>query len=336
MRVALLTPLVWSAKNFYTLLADVTSAAARQLDIDLEVVEATADPKLMVEHGKELAARAKRPDYVLLANHMGVASELLPVFAEANLGVLCVIEGVGAGDRLAIGPRGCSTYLGEIVPDDVEAGRQLSEVLVAEARRRRLAGADRQFHMGILCGRQTQVNSQRFLGWKTFKDTAPDVVQSAFRYAGNDEGGETAAAMLLRSSPDTNVLWCFNDAIALGALSAAVSMGRKPGVDLIVGGFDLLERALVAISEGAMHASVGGHVIDGARGLLLLDDHHATRDLKARTWKTRLEVVKASDAERYRRFMQERSWGGANFTRFSARRTRGTPEELSLRALVNG
>lgn len=334
MKVAFLTPFSREANNFYNLLVDITGVAARQLDVDLEVPECTADPKVMVACGREIAARASRPDYVLMANHLGAASELLPIFAKAGLGVLFVSEGIGVDGRLAIGPAGCSTYMGEIVPDDVEAGRMLAEVLVAEARRRKMKGADGNIHVGILCGMQTQVNSQRFRGWKTFKDGALDVVQSAFRYAGRDEGGEAAGALLLRTSPETKLLWCFNDAIALGALRGALAVGRKPGVDLLVGGFDLLEHALTAISEGALHASLGGHVFDGARALLLLDDHHAKGDLEKRTWMSRLEVVTAPDAQRYHRFMQERAWCGADFTRFSARRTGGHPEEFSLRALV--
>ncbi len=336
MRVALLTPLSRKVDNFYSLFADITGVAARQLDIDLEVVEGTGDPKVMVQRGLELVSAAVRPDYVLLSNHMGVAAELLPAFAEAGLSVLGVIEGFGVGDRVAIGQEGCATYLGEIVPDDVEAGRLLAEVLVTEGRRRGMAGTDRTLRMGILCGMQTQVNSQRFRGWKAFKDGDPGVVQSAFRYAGRDEGGEAAGALLLRTAPETQLLWCFNDAIALGAMSAAVAAGRRPGVDLIVGGFDLLERALEAITAGAMHASIGGHIVDGARALLLLDDHHAKRELQAVTWTSHLEAVKAPEAEGYRRFMKDRAWCTADFTRFSARRTQGPPETLSLRALVSG
>jgi ABC-type sugar transport system substrate-binding protein len=336
MRVALLTPLRHDAGNFYNLFAEVTSVAARQLGVDLEVIEGTGDPKVMVERGRELVTGGDRPDYVLMANHMGVASELMPAFAEAGLGVLFVIEGFSAGDRFAIGPRAQKAYLGEIVPDDLEAGRLLAEVLVAEARQRGLVGADHKIHMGVLCGMQTQVNSQRFRGWKAFKDAAPDVVQSAFRYAGLDEGGDAAASLLLRTSPDTQLLWCFNDAIALGALHSAIALGRKPGKDLLIGGFDLLERALAAISEGTMLASIGGHVIDGVRALLLLDDHHSKRDFEVKTWTTRLGAVTRADAERYLRFMKERAWCSADFTRFSTRRRQGAAEELSLRALVTG
>ncbi len=336
MRVALLTPLSRQVDNFYRLFADITGVAAEQLDIELQVVEGTGDPKVMVQRGLELAAAAVRPDYVLLSNHMGVGAELLPAFAEAGLSVLCVIEGFGVGDRVAIGPAGCATYLGEIVPDDVEAGRLLAKVLVAEGRRRGMAGTDGTLRMGILCGMQTQVNSQRFRGWKAFKDGDPAVIQSAFRYAGRDEGGEAAGALLLRTAPETQLLWCFNDAIALGAMSGAVAAGRNPGVDLIVGGFDLLERALEAITGGAMHASIGGHIIDGARALLLLDDHHATRALPAVPWTSLLEAVRAPEAEAYRRFMRDRSWCTADFTRFSARRARRPPEKLSLRTLITG
>jgi hypothetical protein len=347
MRVALLTPLSRQANNFYNLFADLTAVAARQLDIDLDVIEGTLDPKVMAKRGRELVDAATRPDYVLMSNHVGIATELLPLFAEAGMGVLFVIEGLG-GDRLVVGPKGCATYLGEIVPDDVEAGRLLAQVLVAEGRRRGMAGADGMIRVGVLCASQTRVNSLRFMGWKAFKDGDPEVIQSAFQYAtlslpgpsgqlpARVDDGEAAAALLLRTAPETQLLWCFNDAIAVSALRGAAALGRKPGTDLVIGGFDLLERALAAITEGAMHASIGGHFIDGARGLLLLDDHHAKRDLKRVDGMSPLEVVTASEAERYRRFIQSRAWCSADFTRFSARHARRAPEEISLRALVAG
>lgn len=336
MRVAFISPTNPGENAFYAIVADFMRAAARQLDVELEVLEGTYERDVMIRQSQELVARAVRPDYLLLANHMSVASEILPLCAEAGVGVLLVGEGMDRGDRLAIGPQGCATYLGEIVADDVDAGRSLADALVAEARSRRLAEADGTVHVGVLAGLQTGVSSKRFRGWKAFKETDPRVAQTGFRYSGmTDRDATSAAAMLLGAAPETKVLWCFNDTLALGAVNAAVAAGRAPGKDLLIGGIDLLEDALGAVARGAMYVSLGGHVVDGVRALLLLDEHHDKRDLAATTRTTRLEAVKADEAEGLRTFLTERGWRDVDFTRYSARHTgHASREELTLRALA--
>jgi ABC-type sugar transport system substrate-binding protein len=140
---------------------------------------------------------------------------------------------------------------------------------------------------------------------------------------------------LLATEPQTTVLWCFNDSMALGAASAAVAAGRRPGKDLLIGGVDLLDRALSAIIDGTMHVSLGGHVVDGVRALLLLAQLAPKVPLAGPIPKTGVEAVTAQDASRYRAFAKDRRWRSADFTRFSARGSRGgAPAELCLRALM--
>ncbi len=105
---------------------------------------------------------------------------------------------------------------------------------------------------------------------------------------------------------------------------------------MLVGGIDLLDDALAAILQGTIHVSVGGHISDGARALLHLHDR-ASGDRTPLAQTTRLEAVRADEAARYKKFMKERGWRSADFTRFSARRSPGVlPPEFSLRALVMG
>jgi hypothetical protein len=334
MRVAFLAPILPGL--FYDLVADFMQVAARQLGIDLEIVDATHDRGVMLQRGLELSARGNRPDYVIFPNYLSIAMDLLPAFGAAGVGGLVAFEGMDAGASLMLGQQGRSRYLGEIIPDDLEAGRLLAEVLVAEARQRGMADAGGKVNVGIVAGMQTQVTNLRFRGWQKFKNKSSNAVQAGFGYGGrNETEAKATAKMLLARAPETRVLWCFNDAMALGAMSAAMAAGRKPGEDILIGGFDLLDRALEAIREGTMHASAGGHIVDGVRALLLLFDHEEKGDLRASTRMTRMEVVKADAAERYLRFMKDRAWRNADFARFSARRNPGgSPRELSLSALV--
>ena len=322
---------------FYDAVTGPMRVAAPQLDFELELIEGDFQPEIMIARGRELAARAAPPDYVLLVNYLSVATELLPVFAEAKLRTFLLVEGLNDGDKVAIGRQGRAAYLGEIVPDDLEAGRLLGELLVDEARRRGL-GAGGQVRVGVLGGVQSQAANQRFRGWQAFKNSRAGVVQSGFHYGSwTRDAGRVASTALLRSAPSTDVLWCFNDDMALGAADAASALGRAPGKDILIAGIDLIEPALAAVRDGVLLASLGGHVIDGVRALLALDEHReGAWPPSPRVERTRLDPVLEAEAGSYLQFLQAEAWRDVDYTRFSARRNPGAPrEELSLRALVN-
>jgi ABC-type sugar transport system substrate-binding protein len=142
---------------------------------------------------------------------------------------------------------------------------------------------------------------------------------------------------MLRSAPEIRVLWCANDAMALGALAAAVEAGRQPGKDILIGGVDLMDRALAEVAAGRLEVSIGGHVVDGARALILLHDHHENRDLTPQTRTTHLVAVPTSQADRYLGFMRERAWRQVDFTRFSRLRNPDVSEaSLSLESILAG
>jgi ABC-type sugar transport system substrate-binding protein len=338
MRVAFLAPTNQGQMSFYDLVADLMRVAAQQLDIEFDIVEGTHERNILIKRGHEIAACVRRPDYVVLANSQGAAAELLPVFEKAGIRTLLVIEGAGGSIQPARAHKGRATYLGEIVPDDLEAGRLLADVLVTEARRRRLTHTDGKMHVGIVTARQTAVDSLRFRGWQKFRDANPDIVQSGFQYGGWDwDGACVAIEKLITAAPDTSVIWCFNDTLAVRAVSAVAAKGLKPGKDILIGGIDLLEGALAAIVDGTIHVSLGGHLVDGVRALLLLQQHHEKGDLVPATRATRLEAVTAKEAARYLRFMKQQAWRGADFTRFSALRNPSPSRpELSLAALLSG
>ena len=81
--------------------------------------------------------------------------------------------------------------------------------------------------------------------------------------------------------------------------------------------------------------SIGGHLIDGVRALILLYDHHETRDLEPATRTTHLVAVKADEARRYLALMKNRAWREVDFTRFS-RRNNPAAADLSLDGILNG
>jgi hypothetical protein len=337
-RVAFLAPNIGNPGSFYDLFADVLRVAAGQLGVDLDVVDGTKKRDVMLARARSVVAGTSRPDYMLLVNYMDVGREILPMNATAGVGTFFVVEGVGGEQRTTVdwGKIG-SRCLGEIVPDDVEAGRMLADSLTEEARRLGLRDGAGQVRVGLLAGEHTQAGNARFRGWLSSRKAHSDVVQSGFQYGYWEEApAKSATAQILRTAPETRVMWCANDAMALGALAAARDAGRRPGEDIIIGGVDLVDRALSEVAAGGLALSIGGHIVDGARALILLYDHHETRDLKPTGNTTHLVAVRAPDADRYLRFMKGRAWRHVDFTRFSRRKNpRATDTPLSLHSLVS-
>ncbi len=320
MKVSFIAPNVSDPDTFYEVFADFLRVAARQFGVEFEAVDGTKNSATMVERGRQALTRAPRPDYILLSNYLGVGHDLLAASAAAGVGTFFVVEGMAGAEVGTGGGRRPSGYLGQIVPDDVEAGQLLAQVLTDGARRRGLADSSGRIHVGAIAGEHTQAGNARFRGLQTVIREHPDVLQAGFQYGvWEEQAAKDAAALMLRAAPDLHVLWCANDAMALGALEAAVQAGRQPGKDIVIGGIDLLDRALTEVAAGRLEVSIGGHLVDGVRALILLFDHHEQQDIVPQTRKTHFVAVQAMQAPRYLRFMRQREWRKVDFTRFSRR-----------------
>ena len=338
MRFALVAPNVANPGTFYEIFADFLRVAARQLDVDFEAVDGAKDPAIMLNRSREVATGSRRPDYMLLVNYQGAGHDLLAVNATASVGTFFVVEGM-AGAELGHGGgrRREPGYLGQIVPDDVEAGRMLAQILTDSARARGMADAAGKIHVGAIAGEHTQAGNARFRGRQTVPKEHADVRAGRLpvRHLGGAAGEGGSVTDAPRDARDTACSGAPTTRWPSGALDAAVEAGRHPGKDILIGGIDLIDRALAEVAAGRLEVSIGGHLVDGVRALILLHDHHENRDLIPQTRTTHLVAVRTAQADRYLRFMRERGWRQVDFTRFSCLRNPGVSEaSLSLDSIL--
>lgn len=338
MRFVLLVPRIGAPGAFYDVISRVMGAAAERLGVVVDVLDCEARQQGMVEAASGLATRHPRPDCVIFPNHQGVAHDVLPVLDAAGIRTFVFVEGLTPTDLLTLGqPRTkLPRWLGQLQPDDVAAGHLLARLLVDQVRERGLAAPDGKIHVGVIAGDQTPAGQLRFQGWLALKRERPEVTQASVQYANwLEESGRDAAVQLLRNHPEVSALWAANDDMALGAVEAVRAAGRVPGRDVLVGGVDLLPRALQQVADGRMAVTLGGHFLDGARALILVHDHLQGRDFEPRIRRSVLEPVTAENARRHLRFFEEEAWRRIDYGRYSRARA-GVDEvpELTLAALL--
>lgn len=71
-----------------------------------------------------------------------------------------------------------------------------------------------------------------------------------------NKGQEITAAALAQYGDEVDVVFCNNDAMALGAATAIESAGRKVGEDILLLGVDALDEAVERIGNGTMTGTV--------------------------------------------------------------------------------
>ena len=70
------------------------------------------------------------------------------------------------------------------------------------------------------------------------------------------KGQENAANVLSQFNDEVDVIFCNNDAMAMGALQAIEAAGRKVGENIYLVGVDALEEAVQAVADGRMTGTV--------------------------------------------------------------------------------
>jgi ABC-type sugar transport system substrate-binding protein len=314
MHVVFLNP-ADAADAFFGTMVTCMRQAAASLDIELEVIEGDRSKDRMREQARTLLDRSTVPEYLLLVNEEGLAVEILPLADQRGIKTLVFNEGLMVPDRQALGNPGerVTSWLGELVPDDRTAGYQLGTALLSTASRRRAGGVK----VGIvgLGGSFTSSSLLRINGLRQAVSENPDAVLHEVVPANWEiERARAATAELLGRYPDVAAIWSASDHMALGAAEALRALGKRPGVDLFIGGIDWAPFAFDEIRRGTFTASAGGHFLDGAWALVLLYDHHKRPSGPIHA-KSQLALATRDNVDTYERVAAR--CNGLDFRRFS-------------------
>jgi PAS domain S-box-containing protein len=272
-------------------------AAADKLGIGLEVLDFRDDPAVLLDQ----VARVCRDgaDGVIFQAFAGTGEEVLRVAGQYQTPALVINTEI---DQVDFTPRTKYPYwLAQMTPDDTGAGRTLIRQLLSIAKEHGV----NQYHVLGIEGQPVQEASvRRRRGLEEYVAHAPGL--ESFVMVSADWNPAAAAAEFKKhyfENPAINIVWCANDNMALAVADAVDELGI--GGLVFIGGVDWDMRALKAIGEGRMQASVGGHFIEGAWAVLLLYDYLMGRDFTDEGFRfhTTMPAVTRANLEAFSHFL---------------------------------
>jgi ABC-type sugar transport system substrate-binding protein len=307
-----------SNEDFWVSVSSVMRSAATDLHIHLDIVYGERSILYTEKVGLELVAQARPGDYLLVGNEQHSAGPILEAGLERGLKCLVVFNSFVGDEIKRFGrPREkVPNFLGELLADNVGAGAAIARGLIAAARR---AGTAVRI-VGINGNTETPAAVDRERGLrKVVADTDDVMLGQVLITNWTREEGQQRAAGLLDRYPETTVIWCANDPVALGAIDAAVQRGRHPGRDIFIGGLNWSAEAIDQIRAGTLELSAGGHFLLGGWALVLLRDYHEGLDFEewGVTQSVPFGTLDRSNLDMWLRRFNGADWSAVKFRRFS-------------------
>jgi ABC-type sugar transport system substrate-binding protein len=269
-------------EDFWSGVTRAAQVAAAELGIDLTVVYGERNRLQTVEVGRQAIAAAPRGSYLLVGNEQETGPDLMAAAMERGLKALMVFNPLIGADAAGFGrPRTRHpNFIGQLIPDNVDAGAKIARAVIDAARARQPDGKVSLLALGGLPA--TPAAADREIGLRDLvtRERGVELLQLVpTDWTEADAYARTTG--LLQRYPNVNAIWCANDPIAAGVMRALAEAGRSPGKDVAVAGLNWNIDAIRAVAQGRMAATVGGHVLCAAFGLVLVADHARGADFAA-------------------------------------------------------
>ena len=243
-------------------IVDYAQYVAKILNVQLVVVDAAGREDKQINDVESLLARhvdALVFDPVSAAN----APAIIRMADRAHIPVVATdrYPGFPADNKEA-------PYLTFVGPDNIDAGRQIAEFMIAN-------GVKNFVAIGGTPGDSN--NQERSEGMRQAIAAHANEGVKLLQYVGviqSEDAGYTTMQNLLSAHPKGSIdgVWCYNDALCLGAYRAIKQAGRQN--EIKIGSMDLDPQALQLIKDHTNYIySIGGHWVMVGFAVMIADDY---------------------------------------------------------------
>lgn len=221
---------------FFVSIADGAEEKAKELGVDISIVDAGNDPAKQSTDIEDLISSGIK---VLIVNPEDSASvgPSVQMAIDAGIKVISV-------DRIVEGAD-VDAYIGT---DNVKAAESVGEYMLEK-----LSEEDEVAVLEGVPGASSAIDRKE--GLMNALDGKVKVVSSQTANYDRTEG-MTVTENILQANPNLKIIFASNDEMALGAIEAVNAFGKVPGEDILVTGFDATDDAKHAVKDGTMAVTV--------------------------------------------------------------------------------
>ena len=325
---------------FWGQIVSFMQAVADDLNIDLQVTVSSENRFLLKNKSLKIIKGASRPNYMITSYFPSVTADMVEAGQKSNVGIFVFNANLSDEDinRIGLPREKFKNFVGHMYPDGTLAGFNLTDILLKEARLKKLA-VDGKYQVLALRGSDSYARDSREYGLKRRMRSSSDadIIGNMPSDWKRDVANENTKK-ILSQFPKASVIWAASDLMALGGADAAKELGRTPGKDIVVGGIDWAPEALEAIADGTMTVSLGGHFMEAGWALILLHDYHHGIDFKEEMGTQVLTSMQALTPRNIQQFMKKfgaQDWSQVDFKKFSKKYNNTlTQYDFSLDALL--
>lgn len=313
-------PEVDATGKFWSKVDAFMHESARDLEVELVSLYAERNHILMKSLIKKL--RNIGPDYVVLVNEKGVATDMVKEVARYEIPIFMLLNRFSQDDLLTMSVTEKSAIIGSLVPDNYSVGKNLAKDLIALHRKKTNKSSLNIF--ALYGDYTTPASLERESGFKSVLEADADIklVGGEIANWSRVEAFEKLRGVAKRLPID--IVWAANDPMAFGASEALAGSGRTH--DTTVGGINW-----DIDNDASLDVSYGGHVTLGALAIVMLSDfHHGL--LNRKEMHQKVDIFKRgseSDIKRFNAFLGSAKMQAIDFSRFSGKTLNPTPFNVS-------
>ncbi|MBG6205054.1 ABC-type sugar transport system substrate-binding protein [Labrenzia sp. EL_13] len=334
-RVTFINP--GGSSGFWGEVSKTMSAAAADLNIDLEILNADRQPYGMEERLQLRLEQGNLPDYFILVNEYQAAARLVQLLDGKPSKVLFLLNNLTRKQKAILELRNIDLrkIIASVVPDNETAGYEMAFSLFENER---LLHPDRKkIRLLALTGdTSTPAGLLRETGMQRAVADNSDVdLIHAIPVNWNEETAYARARDVLARTP-VDIVWSANDAIAFGARKAVEETGLKAGADVLFAGLNWSKRAMDAIQRREMTMSHGGHFFAGAWAIVMLRDHFYRISAGEIYVDVRFKMspITADNVALYLENLGDGNWDKIDFSRFCKTRNGRSNYDFSATAIL--
>ena len=308
---------------FWEMTIEFMQAAAEDLDVKVEVITSDRGHLLTVRQAAEVVNRENPPDYVVTGNEKSNAGEVIRIANQAGVNVFLINNGFVDPEQIEeFGDPGerYGYWIGEIIPDNFSAGYKIGDKLISRALELGLKGDNGEVNIAAIAGtKKTHSSVERVRGLRKAVEEHSGKANLLQVFPGDwtAERAKSIGRGLFRRYEETDVVWGVNDSSALGAMDAAVSLGIKPGEDVLFGGCGWYLPAVQKVKEGALSTTVGGHFMEAGWAMVMIYDFHHGKSLEPDQIQTEMLSIDRNNVEKLPEEFFNQEWGEVDFKKFS-------------------